>query len=167
MDAHNTHLFLSFNNQCAAERNCSDLILANVSAVFCMQSVSMLVLFVSGKTGCWMNYQSSITFPGQSGLMVEVLLYIHRNRRFIRDRSPGCPPWPSHSSWPLIIFSVCKAIWSCTISASQFIEICILKCVYSWLLYVCLHNFASLSTFAIACCEINVLKIVWLRVRMY
>ena len=31
----------------------------------------------------------------------EVLLYVHRNRRFIRDGSPGCPPRLPHSSWAL------------------------------------------------------------------
>ena len=30
-----------------------------------------------------------------------VLLYVHRNRRLIRDGSPGRPPRPSHSSWAL------------------------------------------------------------------
>ena len=30
-------------------------------------------------------------------LLVEVLLYVHRNRRFIRDGSPGRPPRLSHS----------------------------------------------------------------------
>ena len=30
-----------------------------------------------------------------------VLLYVHRNCRFIRDRSPGRPPRLSFSSWPL------------------------------------------------------------------
>ena len=34
---------------------------------------------------------------------VEVLLYVHRNRRFIRDGSPGCPPRLSLSSWALRI----------------------------------------------------------------
>ena len=33
---------------------------------------------------------------------VEVLLYVHTNRRFIRDGSPGRPPRLSHSSWALI-----------------------------------------------------------------
>ena len=33
--------------------------------------------------------------------MVEVLLYVHRNRRFIRDGSLGRPPRLSHSSWAL------------------------------------------------------------------
>ena len=33
--------------------------------------------------------------------MVEALLYGHRNRRLIRDGSPGRPPRLSHSSWAL------------------------------------------------------------------
>ena len=33
--------------------------------------------------------------------LVEVLLYVHRNRRLIRDGSPGRPPRLSHSSWAL------------------------------------------------------------------
>ena len=33
--------------------------------------------------------------------LVEVLLYVHWNHRVIRDRSPGCPPRLSHSSWAL------------------------------------------------------------------
>ena len=36
------------------------------------------------------------------GWLVEVLLYVHRNRRLIRDGSPGRPPRLSHSSWALI-----------------------------------------------------------------
>ena len=35
--------------------------------------------------------------------LLEVLLYVHRNHRFIRDGSPGRPPWLSHSSWALHI----------------------------------------------------------------
>ena len=31
-------------------------------------------------------------------VLVEVLLYVHRNRKFIRDGSPGRPPPLSHSS---------------------------------------------------------------------
>ena len=40
---------------------------------------------------------------------VEVLLYVHRNRRFIRDGSPGRPPRLSHSSWALnaVLLSKC------------------------------------------------------------
>ena len=34
-------------------------------------------------------------------MLVEVLLYIHRNHRFSRDGSPGHPPQPSRSSWAL------------------------------------------------------------------
>ena len=35
--------------------------------------------------------------------VVEALLYVHRNRRLIRDGSPGRTPRLSHSSWALII----------------------------------------------------------------
>ena len=35
------------------------------------------------------------------GWSVEVLLYVHRNRGFIRDGSPERPPRLSHSSWAL------------------------------------------------------------------
>ena len=35
-------------------------------------------------------------------VVVEVLLYVHRNRRLIRDGSPGRPPRLSHSSWALV-----------------------------------------------------------------
>ena len=36
-------------------------------------------------------------------VVVEVLLYVHRNRRLIRDGSPGRPPRLSHSSWTLTL----------------------------------------------------------------
>ena len=36
---------------------------------------------------------------------VEVLLYVHRNCRLIRDGSPGRPPRLSHSSWALRYYS--------------------------------------------------------------
>ena len=39
-------------------------------------------------------------------LIVEVLLYVHRNRRFIRDVSPGCSPRLSHSSWALSVLGM-------------------------------------------------------------
>ena len=44
--------------------------------------------------------QSQSTFAYRSTVVVvaEVLLYVHRNRRFIRDGSPGRPPRLSHSS---------------------------------------------------------------------
>ena len=38
-----------------------------------------------------------------SRLLLEVLLYVHRNRRLIRDGSPGCPPRFSHSSLALTL----------------------------------------------------------------
>ena len=41
------------------------------------------------------------TAPELWSRLVEVLLYVHRNRRFIRDGSPGRPPRLSHSSWAL------------------------------------------------------------------
>ena len=41
---------------------------------------------------------------------VEVLLYVHRNRRLIRDGSPGCPPRLSHSSWALTIPSTTEVL---------------------------------------------------------
>ena len=37
---------------------------------------------------------------------VEVLLYVHRNRRFIKDGSPGCPPRLLHSSWSYQIWDM-------------------------------------------------------------
>ena len=39
--------------------------------------------------------------PSNNSFVVEVLLYVHRNRRFIRVGSPGRPPRLSHSSWAL------------------------------------------------------------------
>ena len=39
--------------------------------------------------------------------LVEVLLYGHRNRRLIRDGSPGSAPRLSHSSWALILLKCC------------------------------------------------------------
>ena len=36
-------------------------------------------------------------------LNLEVLLYVHRNHRLIRDGSPGRPPRLSHTSWALIL----------------------------------------------------------------
>ena len=53
------------------------------------------------KTGpCRLSCTKTIHFQ-QLCDVVEVLLYVHRNRRLIRDRSPGCPPQLSHSSWAL------------------------------------------------------------------
>ena len=43
---------------------------------------------------------------------VEKSLYVHRNRTFIRDRSPGRPPQLSHSSWAMVpaFLYVCLSI---------------------------------------------------------
>ena len=51
-------------------------------------------------------YQIGIMYSGlrigvEAMMLVEVLLYVHRNRRFIRDGSSGRPPRLSHSSWAL------------------------------------------------------------------
>ena len=47
-------------------------------------------------------YQPNALPLGQTGsrrqMLVEVLLYVHRNRRFIRDGNPGRPPRLSHGS---------------------------------------------------------------------
>ena len=49
--------------------------------------------------------------------LVEVLLNVHTNRRFIRHRSPGRPPRLSHSSWALMWMYL---QWSlCTLYFSQ------------------------------------------------
>ena len=54
----------------------------------------------------------------------EVLPYVHRNRRFIRDGSPGRPPRLSHSSWALNVWSFCTCVYTCgarfVISVSRF-----------------------------------------------
>ena len=44
--------------------------------------------------------QKRVSLP--DSWLVEVLLYVHRNRRFIRDGSPGRPPRLSHSSRALL-----------------------------------------------------------------
>ena len=41
---------------------------------------------------------------------VEVLLYVHRNRRLVRDGSPRQPPQLSHSTWALTV-SICTLIF--------------------------------------------------------
>ena len=47
--------------------------------------------------------------------LLEVLLYVHRNHRFIRDGSPGRPPWLSHSSWaPHIIHQLVDIMYYAT-----------------------------------------------------
>ena len=49
--------------------------------------------------------------------VVEVLLYVHRNRRLIRDGRPERPPRLSYSSWTLgFMLTLCRfklQYWSC------------------------------------------------------
>ena len=44
---------------------------------------------------------------------IEALLYVHRNRRLIRDGSPGRPPRLSHSSWALSALLLVNAVGVC------------------------------------------------------
>ena len=46
-----------------------------------------------------------------------VLLYVHRNRRLIRDWSPGRPPRLSHSSWALKCMSSILIFFSGAVSS--------------------------------------------------
>ena len=54
-------------------------------------------------------------FSSEMRLVERVLLYVHRNRRLIRDGSPGRPPQLSHSSWALNV----KSVSLCCIVKSQ------------------------------------------------
>ena len=49
-----------------------------------------------------LSYHPNALPVGQAGSrnvhLAEVLLYVHRNRRLIRDGSPGWPPRLSHSA---------------------------------------------------------------------
>ena len=47
---------------------------------------------------CFRTALSSLAGVHWKEQLVEVLLYVHRSRRFIRDGSPGRPPRLSHSS---------------------------------------------------------------------
>ena len=48
-------------------------------------------------------------------VVVEVLLYVHRNRRLTRDGSPGRPPRHSDSSWVLrVTVALHSAFWIST-----------------------------------------------------
>ena len=55
-----------------------------------------VVFKLAGLTG--QNDRSLGFEPTYMVIVVEMLLYVHRNRRFIRDGSPGRPPRLSHSS---------------------------------------------------------------------
>ena len=59
-----------------------------------------LGLFGTGAQDVHLDFHTAPELCMGRGL-VEVLLYVHRNCRFIRDGSPGCPPRLSHSSCAL------------------------------------------------------------------
>ena len=46
--------------------------------------------------------------------LVEALLYVHRNRRCIRDGSPGRPPRLSHTSWTQFALPLTTACFGCS-----------------------------------------------------
>ena len=71
---------------------------------------------LKGKRGlcCWTDVTQKLISCTRGGILqaanavrltevilVEVLLYVHKNRWFIRDGSPGRPPRFSHISWAL------------------------------------------------------------------
>ena len=53
-------------------------------------------------------------------VVVEVLLYVHRSRKFIRDGSPERPPRLSHSSWDLISRNVFNPSWPISLKKKFF-----------------------------------------------
>ena len=55
-------------------------------------------------------------------VFVEVFLYVHRNRRFIRDGSPGRPPRLSHGSSELHVVSTYFNVLIATILSLQVLE---------------------------------------------
>ena len=58
-------------------------------------------------------------------IVVKVLLYVHRNRRFITDGSPGRPPRLSHSSWALRLDTI---VWYLYVSGCVLVGVCV--CVW-------------------------------------
>ena len=76
-------------------------------------------------------------------LLVEVLIYIHRNCRFIRDGSPGRPPCLSHSSWVLLSCSeppqfVVILFWTSSVCSYPILDLCLYYC-YPILNHLCLY----------------------------
>ena len=77
-----------------------------------------------------------------------VLLYVHRNRRFIRDWSPGRPPGLSHSSWALVELT----LWQ---TGKYHGEAVRKRCVQSWALTNDKHEkhiFSGIEFQTAACC---------------
>ena len=65
---------------------------------------------------CWADPLRSVVFNSEGvTVVVEVLLYVHRNRRLIRDGSPGRPPRHSDSSWVVrVSVALHRAFWIST-----------------------------------------------------
>ena len=63
--------------------------------------------FYKGQCFIYLEVIYCDTFFDLVALVGWVLLYVHRNRRLIRDGSPGRPPRLSHSAWalPLVAWS--------------------------------------------------------------
>ena len=61
-------------------------------------------------------FSLTVTCPVSCGFVwlcvVGVLLYVHRNRRFIRDWSPGRPPRLWHSYWAVITLCMYSALFN-------------------------------------------------------
>ena len=76
----------------------------------------------------WSWQWLSILWDCPPCLVVEVLLYIHRNRRVIRDGSPGRPPRLSYSSSTLLFLSGKPLLLYCTLLLHLFFS-CLLTFV--------------------------------------
>ena len=57
----------------------------------------------------WCNIMKQHCSSVITSILAWVLLYVHRNRRLIRDGSPGRPPRLSHSFWALLSTFTCTA----------------------------------------------------------
>ena len=70
----------------------------------CFVSTETILRTINVRDGELRTATSTFTQPLSSDS--SVLLYVHRNRRLIRDGSPGWPPRLSHSSWALNVVSL-------------------------------------------------------------
>ena len=72
--------------------------LIGISDAFSAFCLRVSVIFPT----CSLYSQLKRSYSALHRWLFEVLLNVHRNRRFIRDGSTGYPPRLSHSSWALI-----------------------------------------------------------------
>ena len=95
--------------------------LSSPGSTFCADSfqypfhpcVTTVALNTSGSFCQKYRWQVSYTrMHAAYAVVVEVLFYVHRNRRFIRDGSPGRPHRLSHSSWALVSMRL-RIKWQC------------------------------------------------------